>query len=80
MSEFEVRTPVKQKLNLDEAFIDTPSPSKKTRREFSTPFKLKIIFLRQGCPKFQMLEIYTRLGKLLFFGSKAFQKCKKFEN
>ena len=43
MSEFEVRTPVKQKLNLDEAFIDTPSPSKKTRREFSTPFKLKII-------------------------------------
>jgi len=26
-----------------------------------------------------MLEIYTRLGKLSFFGSKAFQKCKNLK-
>ena len=27
----------------DEAFVDTPSPAKKNRREFSTVFKLKIV-------------------------------------
>ena len=66
MSEFEVGTPIKRKLNLHEAFIDTPSPSKKTRREFSTPFKLKIIFLRipilqkhEGTQKDQKLQTLT---------------------
>ena len=43
MSEITLTTPVKRKLSLDEAFINTPSPNKKTRREFNTPFKLKII-------------------------------------
>ena len=43
MSEITMTTPVKRKLSLDEAFIGTPSPNKKTRREFNTPFKLKII-------------------------------------
>ena len=33
----------KREINLDEAFLDTPSPAKKNRREFSTVFKLKIV-------------------------------------
>ena len=43
MSKFSgLTTPVKRKLNLDEAFIntpDTPSPSKNARREFIFQFE-----------------------------------------
>ena len=39
------KTPSKRKVSfdLDEAFVATPSPSKKPRREFTTSFKLKVI-------------------------------------
>ena len=45
MSETVEKTPSKRKISfdLDDAFIATPSPSKKLRREFNTTFKLKVI-------------------------------------
>ena len=51
MSESEVKTLVKRKSSHDEAFINTPSP-KQTRREFNTPFKLKIISAAKETSKF----------------------------
>ena len=69
MSEFSgLTTPVKRKLNLDEAFIntpDTPSPYKKARREFNTPFKLKIIAAaKETSNREQVLKKFLKIGSL----------------
>ena len=42
MSEENKNTPSKRKISFDDAFIATPSPSKKMRRKFDTAFKPRI--------------------------------------